>query len=72
MKGLWMHCSPELLANGVDCASAPRSPCHCQSKDFVGHDHFISAPLYIGGEKFRGFLAALPDDLDEQAGGAAL
>lgn len=35
----WVHCSPDLLASGVDCATAPRRPCscpHCGS-----HDHSV-------------------------------
>jgi hypothetical protein len=35
----WRHCSPDLLATGVDCADTPRRTCEC----FAGgsHDHLV-------------------------------
>jgi hypothetical protein len=41
VRGEWRHCTPELLASGVDCATAPRQGCDCG----VGgtHDHLVFA-----------------------------
>jgi len=35
----WIHCSPELLASGIDCGTTPRRPCECAIKG--SHDHLI-------------------------------
>ncbi len=44
---VWKHCSPELLASGVDCGSTPRSICYCP---FDGsHDHLVPAMPTGGG-----------------------
>lgn len=36
--GEWWHCSPDLLKEGIDCATTPRRPCPCPNGS---HDHFI-------------------------------
>lgn len=40
-SGKWIHCSPELLSAGIDCASTPRRPCEC-GRAYGSHDHFVS------------------------------
>jgi len=43
--GKWVHCSPELIASGVDCASTIRRPCGCGP---VGsHDHWIDGQFQV-------------------------
>jgi len=42
-QGEWHHCSPELLASGVDCATTKRRDCVCEHGG--SHDHFITALL---------------------------
>lgn len=39
----WSHCSPSLLASGLNCASTPRRPCSCSPTN-GGHDHLVSEP----------------------------
>jgi len=34
----WAHCSPTLLAHGLDCASTHRRACACEPTN-GGHDH---------------------------------
>ena len=41
--GRWEHCSPELLAAGIDCAETPRRPCECGQDG--SHDHFIQPSM---------------------------
>jgi hypothetical protein len=35
----WVHCSPELLASGVDCDATPRRACRCAHGG--SHDHLV-------------------------------
>lgn len=41
----WRHCSPELLAAGVDCANTPRRPCLCLEEG--SHDHKVPWPMAL-------------------------
>ena len=45
--GQWVHCSPELINAGLNCANIPRRDCQCEGGG--SHDHFIAfrcrAPL---------------------------
>lgn len=46
--GTWEHCSPELLATGVNCGRTKRRACVC---DQVGsHDHWVERPAQEGGD----------------------
>lgn len=48
-QGEWHHCSPALLASGVDCKATPRRNCEC---DHGGsHDHFVTALLQSNAER---------------------
>jgi hypothetical protein len=51
-QGEWHHCSPELLASGVDCATTQRRDCECE----IGgsHDHFINARPQSNAEAAQG------------------
>ena len=40
-QGAWHHCSPALLASGVNCATTKRRDCECAHGG--SHDHFIHA-----------------------------
>lgn len=39
----WTHCSPALLAYGLNCASTPRRACACEPAN-GGHDHLTPEP----------------------------
>lgn len=38
-NGEWVHCSPELLAIGIDCGTTKRRPCMCEPPG--SHDHWV-------------------------------
>ncbi|QOC59420.1 hypothetical protein SEA_LIFES_95 [Microbacterium phage Lifes] len=47
-EAMWAHCSPELLADGLDCSSAIRRPCGCVPEN-GGHDHHVPRGYLVAG-----------------------
>lgn len=44
-QGIWLHCSPELMATGMSCAVTPRRACECA---FTGsHDHLVDLRIAL-------------------------
>lgn len=43
VEAVWVHCSPELLEKGLNCARAPRRACQCEPWG-AGHDHAVVTP----------------------------
>ena len=54
VKGMWKHCSPELLRAGIDCANTPRRSCECAHGG--AHDHFIYEEQELSEREAEGHI----------------
>ncbi|UDL16001.1 hypothetical protein QEH42_gp217 [Microbacterium phage Pumpernickel] len=53
----WVHCSPDLLSGGVNCADTARRACAC-SPENGGHDHLVGTDSEPSDENVKAALQA--------------